>query len=715
MADPIVHITNGIPDAGTGTITTLGQTLLDGANIALGATTDLTVAAGAAGTINTHLRTISRDIAGGIVLQAGGNVIGAVTQSGGPWSVSGSVSITGSVTVTGTVAATQSGAWNIGNVTGTVSLPTGAATSAKQPALGVAGTASTDVITVQGIAAMTPLKVDGSGVTQPISGNVGISGNVNCVQVTSPWVTSVSGNVTIVQGGNLTTRMVGNTGNTVDFASTQNVASPQAAVLIGAQFNTVPTTLTSTNSSPLQMDSAANLLVNVKSSVLPTGAATSANQPTAAALGSTTSGQTGHLALGAVTTAAPSYTTAQSNALSLTTVGNLRVDGSSVTQPVSGTVTVTQGTAANLNATVTGTVAATQSGTWTVQPGNTANTTPWLVTARNVGNTGAVLDFAGQNAASPANAILIGGQFNTTPTTLTSGNSSPLQLDSAGNLKVSTPANVIAGPTWNNATALNTTVTIPNNPSILGQVTVGTTITAGALTFEESYDNGTTWLAVPSGRLINPSTGAQIANPYTLVASTNLQFQIVSTGTTQMRVRLSTAITGTGSAAFLFTSSPLINEVQVFQNNAANLKVDLSGTAANATAIKVDGSAVTQPVLNVLTAANNNLTYSRVNAAASTNATSLKASAGNIAAIDVFNVAAYMVFLKLYNKASAPTVGTDTPVWTIPLPANGAFSGDFTAGEYFSTGIAYAITKLQADADTTAVAAGDVTGRIKWI
>lgn len=51
-------------------------------------------------------------------------------------------------------------------------LPTGAATAAKQPALGTAGTASTDVITVQGIAAMTALKVDGSGVTQPVSGTV---------------------------------------------------------------------------------------------------------------------------------------------------------------------------------------------------------------------------------------------------------------------------------------------------------------------------------------------------------------------------------------------------------------------------------------------------------------------------------------------------------------------------------------------------------------
>lgn len=68
---------------------------------------------------------------------------------------------------------------------------------------------------------------------------------------------------------------------------------------------------------------------------LPTGAATSANQPTAAALGSTTSGQTGNLALGAVTTGAPAYTTGQTNALSLTATGALRVDPSAVTQPVS--------------------------------------------------------------------------------------------------------------------------------------------------------------------------------------------------------------------------------------------------------------------------------------------------------------------------------------------------------------------------------------------
>lgn len=70
----------------------------------------------------------------------------------------------GSLTVdnagTFAVQAAQSGTWNITNVSGTVSLPTGAATAAKQPALGTAGSASADVITVQGIASGTNLNVN---------------------------------------------------------------------------------------------------------------------------------------------------------------------------------------------------------------------------------------------------------------------------------------------------------------------------------------------------------------------------------------------------------------------------------------------------------------------------------------------------------------------------------------------------------------------------
>jgi len=55
----------------------------------------------------------------------------------------------------------------------------------------------------------------------------------------------------------------------------------------------------------------------------------------------TASVQGGPLAQGAVTTAAPTYTTGQVDPLSLTTTGLLRVDGSGVTQPISGTITAT--------------------------------------------------------------------------------------------------------------------------------------------------------------------------------------------------------------------------------------------------------------------------------------------------------------------------------------------------------------------------------------
>lgn len=85
------------------------------------------------------------------------------------------VAVSGAVTISGTanVSAAQSGTWNITNISGTVSLPTGAATAAKQPAFGVAGTAAADVITVQGINSMTPL----SSNTTQIGGNAIATGN----------------------------------------------------------------------------------------------------------------------------------------------------------------------------------------------------------------------------------------------------------------------------------------------------------------------------------------------------------------------------------------------------------------------------------------------------------------------------------------------------------------------------------------------------------
>lgn len=98
-----------------------------------------------------------------------------------------------------------------------------------------------------------------------------------------------------------------------------------------------------------------------------------------------------------------------------------------------------------------------------------------------------------------------------------------------------------------------------------------------------------------------------------------------------------------------------------------------------------------------------------INSAATTNATSVKASAGNVYSITASNTGAAAAFVKYYNKASAPTVGTDVPVITFTIPIGGHISESFTDfGMRFSTGIALAITNLAADADATAVAAAQV-------
>lgn len=102
-------------------------------------------------------------------------------------------------------------------------------------------------------------------------------------------------------------------------------------------------------------------------------------------------------------------------------------------------------------------------------------------------------------------------------------------------------------------------------------------------------------------------------------------------------------------------------------------------------------------------------TMSTLTSAATTNATSVKASAGTLFYIVASNLNAAVRYLKFYNKASAPTVGTDAVVWKVALKV----STDpivivMPAGLKFTTGIAFALTTGIADTDTGAVAANEL-------
>jgi hypothetical protein len=102
------------------------------------------------------------------------------------------------VTNTGTFAvqATQSGTWNINNISGTISLPTGAATETTLSTLNGKVPSGLTVTS-------TRLLVDGSGVTQPVSGtvNANISGSISNTSFAVTQATAANLNATVVGTG----------------------------------------------------------------------------------------------------------------------------------------------------------------------------------------------------------------------------------------------------------------------------------------------------------------------------------------------------------------------------------------------------------------------------------------------------------------------------------------------------------------------------------
>ncbi|MDR3561245.1 MAG: hypothetical protein P4N59_07395 [Negativicutes bacterium] len=254
-----------------------------------------------------------------------------------------------------------------------------------------------------------------------------------------------------------------------------------------------------------------------------------------------------------------------------------------------------------------------------------------------------------------------------------------------GALLISQPDQAASGPisTQNlNATGAATVNSAVSMTGLNNSATVTIHITANTLnqvlTPQISLD-GTNWVALSGTGLMNQGTGVQSA---TIPAGTTGLWQAAIGGIYGFRLVEQSACTG--SATVLLQSSPAVS--------------------ANAIDMPLPTGANTIGTVNLPTPTPHALT-----SAATTNATSVKASAGTLYTLTWDNVSASARYLKLYNKASAPTVGTDIPILTIPLAVTSGNSVIFGAlGKRFSTGIAYAITGAIAVADTTAIAAGDV-------
>jgi hypothetical protein len=293
---------------------------------------------------------------------------------------------------------------------------------------------------------------------------------------------------------------------------------------------------------------------------------------------------------------------------------------------------------------------------------------------------------------------------------------------------VCAPGETLSG----SVTANNTDLLLLDCAQIRALAIQATALGGGATIAFQTSNDGTTWTAALAYQVGGSSVNSQ--------TSSVGQWILPVTGR-YVRIRTTSHSSGTSSVVvFAMQQPPAVPVPNVSVNSlvigssASTLGKNEDAVAGSGdTGVFVLGVRRDSPATNVSAAgdyvefafnAENRLytapgpttsggcTIDRTISAATTNPKSVKASAGQVYTIIAVNLNAAVRYLKLYNKASAPTVGTDVPVMTIPIPGNTAGAGiviDTGAmGAAFATGIALAITTGVADNDTGAVAANEV-------
>jgi hypothetical protein len=355
----------------------------------------------------------------------------------------GSLTVDGTVAVSGTVAISAAA----------LPLPSGAATAAKQPALGAAGTPSTDVVTVQGIASMTALKVDGSAVTQPVSGTITVQdgggsltvdGTVAATQ-SGAWAVTGSGVFNVrpaspAAGDYLPVRLTDGTafysatgggggGGGQQYNEDAAHTSGDLGSIALAVRKDIAAQLAGTDGdySVLLTDASGRLHVNVGNTVAVSGPLTDAQLratavPVSLATVAVTNAGTFAVQVSAALPAGTNTVGAVNLAQYAPSSGRLPVDGSGVTQPISGTVTANAGS---------GTFAVSAASLPLPSGAATAARQPALGTAGTA--SADVLTVQGVASMTPLSVSVSG-----TPTVTGAGGTFPV-TDSGGSLTIDAP------------------------------------------------------------------------------------------------------------------------------------------------------------------------------------------------------------------------------------------------------------------------------------
>lgn len=275
------------------------------------------------------------------------------------------------------------------------------------------------------------------------------------------------------------------------------------------------------------------------------------------------------------------------------------------------------------------------------------------------------------------------------------GDYATLKMDEAGRLKTaSQPAKYALVTGTITASGQTVFCQCDRGSNIIAHM-VATSLVGHNVTFEGSIDstNGTdgAWFAIDAKRT-NANTVELVTG--VLAATPAYAWELSVNGFNFIRVRATAHTSGT--ATWKFQQAPYATEpIPVTQVTAAQ-PVTLTSTTVTA-------STPATPTASI------------VNSAATTNATVVKASAGTIYGVVASNTNAAARFLKLHNSATV-TPGTTAVALTIPIPPGAVVSLDFgPQGMRYGTGICLSITGAAADADTTAIGAGEVKVNVAFI
>lgn len=269
-----------------------------------------------------------------------------------------------------------------------------------------------------------------------------------------------------------------------------------------------------------------------------------------------------------------------------------------------------------------------------------------------------------------ASSLLAGGVYTSAGVTLTNGQQSAFQFDNAGNLKI----NVTAGGAGGGA------VTAASGAYAAGAFAAGAGVDGWDLT--EGAKGDTAYAGSGSASVVAILKGLYAASIGSIPAGTAVIGHVIAdSGST-------TAVTALPALA---AGANLIGKVGVDQTTpgTTNAVQTIAGTTGGATQYGLQS-------------------------AATTNSTSVKASAGVLYGLNPLNTTTTLYYLRMYDSATAPTCSSATNfirTWPVPPAAAAGGAGGVAvklpeAGVQFSNGIAFCLTGGPTSTDNTSAATG---------